>query len=633
MGRVPRRKSTAAAGVTSAGAPTPATTSTGEPTSAVSATDAPLPVRKQAVVVIHGMGEPIPMDTMRSFVDAVWETDNSFRVVAGVGPANRNESWVVPDQRTGSLDLNRITTPPFVMRNDQDPQFAVRTDFFEFYWSDIMVGTTFEHLRAWMAGLLFRWPYRVPARVISAWIFLWLAVLLALFMAVMGSVELAAPGSWKTLVASLGGWTPGWMRQAWLCAVDDLTAEIVGRALTVLVAGGLFWLLVRRLYRGRKPAGAWARVSASWLFAFVVPAAIAALGWYVDWEFILLPPTVFLLLSAGLAFFIQRFLVPYFGDVARYVRAAPDTVAKRAEVRERGLKLLRELHRGSTSHDSKKKDDGYQRIVIVAHSLGSIIAYDILSHYWAEAGPTGPHYPPKGEVGTALRKMDDFLQKHLNVEDGDAPGAETGSTLSIKRSVFQKSFERPAFFAHQRNLSRALVEDGKSWRITDFVSLGSPLSHAAFLMAGDDLELEQKIAERQIATCPPYPDPLTKSIRFPRPDEDAEPFRYAHHASVFAAARWTNIYDPHFAIFFGDVISGRVGSDPMDATPVAMGRFGLGICDKGIRIHRKLAFPLTRLFTHTCYWSHDAKGGHIEALREAINLKEIFETAHPVDKP
>ena len=35
-------------------------------------------VRKQAVVVIHGMGEPVPMDTMRSFVDAVWEDDENI---------------------------------------------------------------------------------------------------------------------------------------------------------------------------------------------------------------------------------------------------------------------------------------------------------------------------------------------------------------------------------------------------------------------------------------------------------------------------------------------------------------------------------------------------------------------------
>ena len=171
----------------------------------------PLPVRKQAVVVIHGMGEPVPMDTMRSFVDAVWEKNPDFRLLAGM-PAEGgtyNESWLVPDRRTGSLELYRITTPPFVRQNDPDPKFGARTDFFEFYWSDIMVGTTFQHLRAWMAGLLFRWPHQVPRRVMSAWIFLWVSVLLALFMAVMGLVELAAPHSWETLVAWLGGWAQG----------------------------------------------------------------------------------------------------------------------------------------------------------------------------------------------------------------------------------------------------------------------------------------------------------------------------------------------------------------------------------------------------------------------------------------
>jgi hypothetical protein len=30
---------------------------------------------KQAVIVIHGMGEQMPMDTIKGFVKAVWETD------------------------------------------------------------------------------------------------------------------------------------------------------------------------------------------------------------------------------------------------------------------------------------------------------------------------------------------------------------------------------------------------------------------------------------------------------------------------------------------------------------------------------------------------------------------------------
>src|SRR6202043_2411707 len=62
---------------------------------------------KQAIVVIHGMGEQMPMDTIKGFVRAAWET------VTGLATdklPNPTEVWSKPDGRTGSLELRRITT-------------------------------------------------------------------------------------------------------------------------------------------------------------------------------------------------------------------------------------------------------------------------------------------------------------------------------------------------------------------------------------------------------------------------------------------------------------------------------------------------------------------------------------------
>ena len=61
----------------------------------------------QAVVVIHGMGEQIPMDTIKGFVDAVWQKDDA---ITANGLPNPTEVWSKPDARTGSLELRRITT-------------------------------------------------------------------------------------------------------------------------------------------------------------------------------------------------------------------------------------------------------------------------------------------------------------------------------------------------------------------------------------------------------------------------------------------------------------------------------------------------------------------------------------------
>ncbi len=98
---------------------------------------------KQAVVIVHGMGEQIPMGTLEGFVETVWTKDHSL-VSRGKPDANTggdridNASWGKPDERTRSYEVRRITTGSDVYYN--------RTDFYEFYWAHRMQGTTWEHV-------------------------------------------------------------------------------------------------------------------------------------------------------------------------------------------------------------------------------------------------------------------------------------------------------------------------------------------------------------------------------------------------------------------------------------------------------------------------------------------------------
>ena len=66
---------------------------------------------KIAVVVIHGMGEQKPMQTLRSFVESAWQRDKDlFR---GLTPKVDHSPWDVwskPDHMSGSAELRRITT-------------------------------------------------------------------------------------------------------------------------------------------------------------------------------------------------------------------------------------------------------------------------------------------------------------------------------------------------------------------------------------------------------------------------------------------------------------------------------------------------------------------------------------------
>jgi hypothetical protein len=117
---------------------------------------------RQAVLVIHGIGEQKPMETLRSFVSAV---------LPEVGVFSK------PDTISLSYELRRLTTK-------LKPEQA--TDFFELYWADKVEGTVFRHILQWLRGLLFRIPARVPAHLRALWFVTWLllVVIAALVVAI-----------------------------------------------------------------------------------------------------------------------------------------------------------------------------------------------------------------------------------------------------------------------------------------------------------------------------------------------------------------------------------------------------------------------------------------------------------------
>src|SRR5215208_3678111 len=101
--------------------------------------------RRQAVVLIHGIGEQKPMDTLRGFVNAVWTRDRAIH--------NRfagHAVWSKPDTVSEGYELRCLTTP----QNES----GIRTDFYEFYWAHLMEGTSYGHVLAWARALLIRKP-------------------------------------------------------------------------------------------------------------------------------------------------------------------------------------------------------------------------------------------------------------------------------------------------------------------------------------------------------------------------------------------------------------------------------------------------------------------------------------------
>lgn len=400
---------------------------------------------KQAVLLIHGIGEQRPMSTLRGFVDAVWTRNQP--VHHPHIPAAET-LWSKPDAVSGNFELRRLTTP--------QNRANIRTDFFEFYWAHLMQGTTLGQVGAWASALLLRSPASLPKHLRP----LWAALVFVLLVTAGGFVY--AQQHWKE---------------------DHWPAVLFGIVIGPLLA---------------------------WVLTAIV------------------------------------------GDAARYLNPAPGNIQARTEIRKAGIEVLRELHKR-----------GYDRIVVVGHSLGSVIGYDVLTHYWVE------HHMMATGVGAAA----DALEECARTGEGD--------TQQLQRAYFNK-----------------LRASGCPWLVTDFVTAGSPLAHAEILMARDEKDFRTRVAGRELPRCLPQLEGTRFTFGNGTP----------HHAAVFAPVRWTNLYFPNCLILGGDLVGGPLRR-----------LFGNGIKDVEVSTSQRFG-----LLSHTLYWSmgKESSPAHVEALRDALDLAD-----------
>ena len=420
------------------------------------------PVR-QAVLVIHGMGQQKPMDTIRGFAEAVLPEPSPGTQLP--------KFFSKPEDLSGLYELRCLTAP-------QSRERPI-TDFFEFYWAYHVKGTKFRDLWQWLQQLLFRWPRDVPNRLRPLWYVAWLSIVVA------AAVSIARYQTYGSL------------------RLGDLNRGLV------------LWLAS-----------------------------------------ILLVPL------------IQGFALNYLGDAARYLSAFPTNVSLRHNIRASGLALLRHLHRSGR----------YDRIIVVGHSLGGVIGYDLLNLFWQETRRT--HCKPST-----------FRQEALD---------------QARAFAFGSHLEPQAFRMAQQKLWLEQRSLGNQWLVTDFVTLGSPLAHALLLLARSGDQLRQKIYERELTTCPPVAEiGVYKRDRATYvTSAGRRTIRFLHHAAPFACTRWTNLY------FRSDFVGGPVG--PL---------FGEGIADSvlapnpGLIGHSPLA--------HTRYWrkQRGAITPAIVKLREVLGLE------------
>ncbi len=363
-------------------------------------------IKRQAVLIIHGIGEQRPMATLRGFVASVLSEDCSG---AGV------KYWSKPDRMSESFELRRMTAASSKTRPV--------TDFYEYYWAYHMRDSKYRHVVQWLVKLLFRNPAEVPSKIRPVWIVSWILVLVILGCGVAGLLPTSGP-----LLQS----------KSFLTAVGSF----LGLSILNLVALG------------------------------------------------------------------------FIADAARYLNPSAENIAQRHTIRADGIELLRKLHQPGK----------YDRIILVGHSLGSVIGYDMITHFWTECNKM--HSNP------------------LVVEQG---------ALKHLESLVQKGDEGMAVADEQRRLWIEQRTHGNPWLVTDFVTLGSPLVHGQLLLAASKQELRDRQAERELPTSPPALEGRAFSYVLLPPyavGGQERTIRVLHHAAPFACTRWTNLYFP------GDTIGG-----------------------------------------------------------------------------
>jgi hypothetical protein len=511
-------------------------------------TETPRPIARQAIVVIHGQGEQRPMGTIRDFVKALWQHNPQLDTPGEAHPRPR-PIWIVPDDKSGLYELQRVTTPEHNGR---------RTDFFELYYADLLNATPLRNLWRWMRRLLWIDPADVPNHMRWPWAVFWVLTMVAAISALMAVLAL-----------------PQIFSINWY---DHFMSEAARRGHVISITA-LALILLPKFFRPLS----WIKfIPRQLLVATIAIGMLDSFGWNGH--------MVNLMVLGWLAYLADTLLLPYFGDAASYLSAQTETVQSRQGVRNRGLALLKALH----------EDPEYDRVVVIAHSLGSVLAYDLLHILWREVGPTKDN-PPGPEAIKAFEAIDAFVA-------AAPPGDWDGQTVAAYQRLQWQAYEA---LAQQKGSAGSGALSG--WKVSDLITLGSPLSSAEFLITDGQADFARMKIERVLPTAPPQPyDDSQGSLYL-----DAHKGRASHHAAVFSVVRWSNLYDrldsPLFLL--GDAISGPLAGET---------RFGPGVNDIPVEITwGRLGW---RFFTHNFYWTDTADPGsppaaHITAFRDAVGVE------------
>ncbi|MBN8641270.1 MAG: hypothetical protein J0L86_05590 [Flavobacteriales bacterium] len=437
--------------------------------------------QRKAVVVIHGIGNQLPMATTRELVESLKDDTDIL--------------YSSPDREANFFETRRLSLS------------GKHIDFYEFYWANLVVEPSNSDLMLWLRRLLFFKDPSTRAKNLVMVIRVLLIVLACLFLYLFVKDILA---SWHQ--KGLSAWNTG-----------AFTAAVL------------------------------------FVFKVVMPS-------------------------------VNRRVAQTVGDAVKYLTSSPQNIDSRYKIRQKGIQLLKKLH-------EKKDKNGkplYSKIIIVGHSLGSVVGYDLITNLWHDY--IYDYAPEKAPVlQPILNQMSDLLSDyHQNSQ--------------------VQSFPTEKYNQLQEELYAELKSLNNPWLISDFITVGSPLCHGAYIMAKNYEEFDRRTNYREIPLNPPKIEVKRQGNEIVKDYDNAISYkdeikdaagnefsmRIINHSSQFAFIRWNNIY------FSNDYVGGDLNF-----------YFGEGIQNQRFIPKGSFVKKYFPVYSHTHYW--DAQQTEtVETLKKLI---------------
>jgi hypothetical protein len=374
-----------------------------------------------AIIVNHGMGQQVPYQTIESVAQAVWK----HAANSGAPPVIRNVRLGITGKEDSDAELIRAEMDVRADGRDFD------VHIYEAYWAPLTEGKVtlrdvigFFFSSGWdgitnSIGVCARWMFgsmqELELNHFLLGVSFVFALTLILSLVIMNSVVVAIAAS-HAIGASVS--FPSIQARPLLIAdllMADLAMILIGLATWFLP--WLYRVVTSRRITPRWMAWlGWALISIGAIFLLMAGLLMAlhvseahpekwiVVRWFWGWFAPLanhlnglaqspgqrgamgrLAISCFWGIEIGAAVIIRWMLVEYPGDVVAYVAA--HSVSKFWELRQQiwqlAMKVARVVYRAQTAD---RKSPLYDKIIMVGHSLGSVIAYDVLNGLLIEDG-------------------------------------------------------------------------------------------------------------------------------------------------------------------------------------------------------------------------------------------------------